>query len=205
MREFRSLRRCLLLTVAIAAAAFMALPSAPALAACDPLDPAVCLQPWPNDYFTVADPSTDTGRRLNLQLEDMPRNVAGNPIRPDEWNRNDGFSPGQKIVTKVPGLDNPQAFHRTRAVPITDMARSFDRNQPVVVINAKTRSRQLIWSELDANPSNPDDVNLIIRPGVNFDEGGHYIVALRFLRDSAGRLIRPSDAFRIYRDKIPTS
>ena len=27
---------------------------------CDFLDPAVCLQPWPNDYFTVADPSTDT-------------------------------------------------------------------------------------------------------------------------------------------------
>ncbi|MEA2504209.1 MAG: hypothetical protein QOG36_1252, partial [Actinomycetota bacterium] len=23
---------------------------------CDFLDPAVCLQPWPNDYFTVADP-----------------------------------------------------------------------------------------------------------------------------------------------------
>ena len=25
----------------------------------------------------------------------MPRNVAGNPIDPTEWNRNDGFSPGQ--------------------------------------------------------------------------------------------------------------
>ena len=32
---------------------------------CDFLDPAVCLQPWPNDYFTVADATTDTGRRLN--------------------------------------------------------------------------------------------------------------------------------------------
>ena len=28
---------------------------------CDPLDPAVCLQPWPNDYFTVAGP--DHGHR----------------------------------------------------------------------------------------------------------------------------------------------
>ena len=34
---------------------------------CDPLDPTVCLQPWPNDYFTRADPTTATGRRLDLQ------------------------------------------------------------------------------------------------------------------------------------------
>ena len=34
---------------------------------CDYLDQAVCLQPWPNDYFTVADSSTPTGRRLDLQ------------------------------------------------------------------------------------------------------------------------------------------
>src|SRR5919201_484940 len=107
-------RRCFLVVLIALGMTLVALPSAPALGACDPLDPAVCLQPWPNDYFTVADATTDTGRRLNLQLEDMPRNVAGNPIRPDEWNRNDGFSPGQKIVTKVPRLDNPQAFHRTR-------------------------------------------------------------------------------------------
>ena len=44
---------------------------------CDPLDPAVCLQPWPNDLFTVADSTTDTGKRLNLNLLGMPRNIAG--------------------------------------------------------------------------------------------------------------------------------
>ena len=71
--------------------AAMALPpiaqAAPGEQGCDPLDPAVCLQPWPNDLFTVADPSTDTGRRLNLNPLAMPRNVGGNPIRPGEWNR----------------------------------------------------------------------------------------------------------------------
>ena len=34
---------------------------------CDPIDPSVCLQPCPNDEFTTADPSTDTGRRLDLR------------------------------------------------------------------------------------------------------------------------------------------
>ena len=68
----------------------------------DPLDPSVCLQPWPNDYFTVDDPSTDTGKRLNLQLLDMPRNVANKPIDPTDWNRNDGFSPGQDRLRHLP-------------------------------------------------------------------------------------------------------
>ena len=172
---------------------------------CDPLDPAVCLQPWPNDYFTVADPATDTGRRLDLNILAMPRNVAGNPIRPDEWNRSDGFSPGQKITTKVPGLDTPTAFENTGAVPITDMAQSFRENQPIVVINAETRQRHLIWSELDSNPTNPADVNLLIRPGVNFKEGTRYIVALRRLRDTSGTLIQAQLPFRTYRDNIPSS
>src|SRR3989442_6196611 len=90
---------------------------------CDPIDPAVCLQPFPNDYFTVADPSTPTGKRLNLPLSGMPRNAAGKPIDPTDMNRSDGFSPGEAIVTRVPGLDNLQAFAKTGAVPITDMAR----------------------------------------------------------------------------------
>jgi hypothetical protein len=172
---------------------------------CDPLDPAVCLQPWPNDYFTVADPATDTGRRLDLNILATPRNVAGNPIRPDEWNRSDGFSPGQKITTKVPGLDTPTAFENTGAVPITDMAQSFRENQPIVVINAETRQRHLIWSELDSNPTNPADVNLLIRPGVNFKEGTRYIVALRRLRDASGTLIQAQLPFRTYRDNIPSA
>src|SRR5439155_12930564 len=114
---------------------------------CDPLDPAVCLQPFPNDYFTVADPSTDTGRRVNFDVTAMPRNIAGNPIRPDDWNRNDGFSPGQEIVTKVPGLDTQQALANTGAVPITDIARTYDDGAPIVVIDAATHQRHLIWTE----------------------------------------------------------
>ena len=204
MRRFRLWLCPSLIAVAIA---YLSAPAAaaPGELGCDPLDPAVCLQPWPNDYFTTADASTDTGRRLDLNPLAMPRNIAGNPIRPEEWNRSDGFSPGQKIVTKVPGLDNRTAFHRTRAVPITDIARTNDKQQPIVVINAETRKRHLIWSELDANPADPADVNLIIRPAVNFEEGTRYIVALRNLKNAAGQTIGAQDAFRTYRDRIPSS
>jgi hypothetical protein len=189
----------------LAALCLLALAAPASHAACDPFGPSVCLQPWPNDYFTVDDPSTDTGKRLNLQLLDMPRNVANKPIDPTEWNRNDGFSPGQEIVVHVPGLNTTNAFYKTRAVPIWDIQQTYNRYAPIVVINADTHKRHLIWSELDANTTDPENINLIIRPAVNFDEGGRYIVALRNLRGSNGRVLRAPQAFRNYRDRRVTT
>ncbi len=168
--------------------------------ACDFLDPTVCLQPWPNDYFTKADSSTSTGRRLDLQLTSMPANSLGKPIEPTDMNRADGFSPGNPIVVHVPGLDNAAAFHRTGAVPITDMARYADLDQPVVVIDAATGERHPVWSEIDASAGSDSDRNLIVRPAVNFREGHRYIVALRNLRRADGSVIEAPASFRAYRD-----
>src|ERR687896_218345 len=138
-----------LLLALLAFALLAVLPAAATAAGGDDLDPPVCLYPWPNDRFTKADPTTDTGRRLDIGLDQMPRNAAGKPIDPTEINRNDGFSPGSLIVTRVPGLDSQAAFDRTGLVPITDPERSFDRHQPAVLIDAQTRKRQLIWAELE--------------------------------------------------------
>ena len=171
---------------------------------CDPIAPARCLFPWPNDYFTKRSRATPTGRRLHLTRAEMPRNAGGVPIDPRDYNRSDGFSPGQTIVTRVPGLDTPAAFARTGAVPVTDMARSFARRQPIVVIDARTRKRQLIWAELDANAPSRRTTALLVHPAVNWKEGHRYIVALRRLRGADGRLLRPSRAFRRYRDRIRT-
>jgi hypothetical protein len=168
---------------------------------CDFLDPAVCLYPFPNDWFTTG---AGAERRLNLHPDSMPRNVLGKPVDPSAYNRNDGFSPGQLILTRVPGLETPAAFRRTRAVPVTDMAQTYRRDQPILVIDAETKKRHLIWSELDSNASSPEDVVLHIRPGRNFREGRRYIVALRNLKDADGKTIPPQPAFRIYRDRIAT-
>ncbi len=170
---------------------------------CDFLDPAVCLQPFPNDYFTVADPSTDTGRRLNLAEESMPANLGGVHIAPTDYNRADGFSPGAPVSVKVPGLGNQAAFDENDLVPITDMHAYDDADQRVVVINADTGERQPIWAEMDSNPADDADRNLIIRPAVNYDEGGRYIVALRGL-ESDGEAIDPPLPFRAYRDNLIT-
>ncbi len=178
-------------------------------ARCDVINPEYCLFPWPNDHFTAPDPSKDTGLRLNLAPDSMPRNVEGLAIDPTEWNRNDGFSTGQMILARVPGLD----WEQTGAVPITDIGASFAPDQPVLLIDAQTGERQLIWAELDANgtrqshaaPDADPGPALIIRPARNLEHGRRYIVALRYLRDAGGEILQPPPGFRVYRDDVPSA
>jgi hypothetical protein len=203
------MRRAALL---LAAALAVLLALAPAAGArtrtgpdCDPLGEGIdCLFPWPNDYFTRPDPSSATGRRLALTDAQMPRNAQGAPIASGDYDASDGFSPGQTIVVKVPGLDTPAALARTGAVPVTDLARTYDRDQPVVVVDARTGRRQLIWAELDANAGTPADTALLIHPAKDWTEGHRYVVALRALRAADGHRLPAGPAFRRYRDGIRT-
>lgn len=168
---------------------------------CDPIDPSLCLLPWPDNFFTRRDRTTPTGRRLHISRLATPRNVAGRPIDPTAWNRLDGFSPGSPIVTHVPGMDNPQAFANTNPPTDIDIQRSLEHDSPIVVIDATTGRRWPVWAELDrsigldGNPPPPAQTALIIHPAVNLAEGHRYIVALRDLRDASGNVIRPQSAF----------
>ncbi len=167
---------------------------------CDFLDTSDCLFPFPSDYLTVADSSTDTGRRVHFAVATMPRNASMTPIDPIPYNLNDGFSPGTSILLRVPGVD----LAMTGAAPITDMARSLDPGAPVVLVNASTLAHHLMWTELDANATSEATRALIIRPGVNLAEGTRYIVALRQMKDGTGAVIPPGADFLAYRDGTPT-
>jgi hypothetical protein len=163
-----------------------------------------CLFPYPNDYFTRSDSSTDTGKRLNLNIASTPANAGGTHIDPADINTSDGYSPGALVVLHVPGMDTPAAFANTGAVPITHEGASFDPAQPIVLIDAQTGQRQLIWSELDSNATSPGETDLLIHPAKNLQDGHRYIVALRNLKDGSGAVIPAPTGFRLYRDDIPT-
>jgi hypothetical protein len=167
---------------------------------CDIVDPSKCLFPFPNDHFTVADPSMDSGRRVNFHQDSMPANASGVHINPTEWNRNDGFSPGSSGLLFVPGIDLVQ----TGAAPITDIEQSLTADAPVLMIDADTGERIPLWVEKDLQASGPNDATLMVRPAVHLREAHRHIVALRDLRDSAGTVLEPGRGFRIYRDAIPT-
>lgn len=177
----------------------VALPDAVTDERCDGLDAAACLLPFPNDLFTVADPSTATGRRVNLSILSTPRNLAGVPVNPAEWNRNDGFSPGSMALTHVPGLDL-NATWASDLDHIQDLSWYAQPDAPIVLLDADTGVRHPFWSELDSHATTDAERLLIIRPAVNLKEGHRYVVALRDLRDADGAVIPASPSFAAYRD-----
>jgi hypothetical protein len=184
---------------------------------CDPMDPSLCLLPFPNDRFTRSDPSTPTGRRVDFLPVEMPRNIAGKPIDPTEWNRNDGFSPGSMVITFVPGLDLHQTWGTAGMTGdpriggpndprdhVADISRYLAADAPIMLIDSQTGQRWPFWSELDTNASTKANERLlIIRPAVNFTEGHTYLVGLRSMKDATGKVIPAGPEFAAYRDNTP--
>ena len=167
---------------------------------CDLLDNAKCLLPFPSNFFTRKSDTTDNGLLVNFSKEAMLANASGIVGDSAELNRNDGFSPGTVMITQVPGLD----MEATGAPRLIDLSDSRQGDSPIVVINAATGERQLIWSELDANTEKEAELSLLIRVAKNLQDGQRYIVALRNMKNAAGEMIPPTELFRAYRDNVST-
>ncbi len=171
---------------------------------CDPIDRAHCLVPFPNDYYTTPEESAPTGLRVDLAQESMPVNVDGLSAFSPELNRNDGFSPNNTIMARVPGIEGPAAFRANRLVPQMNIGAYDNPGQRAVLINAESGERHPIWAEVDMVPTAPGDRALLIHPAVALDYGTRYIVALRNLRSESGDRLRPNRVFRAYRDRLRT-
>ncbi len=168
-------------------------------------DPAICMSPFPDNYYTLADATTASGRRINFTAAAMPANASGQRIDPAPYRASDGFSQGQTISVRVPGLDNAAALAMTNPVGLADPSRYLAPNAPVIVLDAKTRERQPIWVEIDSNATSANATNLLIHPMVNFKPATRYLVLLRNLKDATGAVLKAPAGFRYYRDFLPSN
>ena len=165
---------------------------------------ALCMLPFPDNYYTASDPNSETGRSLAFQTEAMPANAYEQHIEAAPYDASNGFSQGAVILVKIPGIESVQDVSAMGATPINHLARYSQKNTPVVVIDAETGKRWPIWSEIDSTATDPSKRVLEIHPAVNFDSGHRYIVAIRNVKNAAGKKIEAPAAFRYYRDEVPT-
>src|SRR5437588_5160453 len=163
-----------------------------------------CMLPFPDDYYTKADPTTPTGRRIDFRELAMPKNASGVPIEAAPYNTGDGFSPGSVITLKIPGIETVADVTATRAVPINHLGRYKALNAPIVVIDASTGQRWPIWVEIDSTVK-AEKANVEIHPAVNFISGHRYVVALRNLVNAKKEHLQAPEGFRTYRDNLPSS
>ncbi len=184
---------------------------------CDPLSPTYCAFPYPNDYYTVADATTATGRKLALPEVIMPPTTAGRRSNPDAFNEMDGFSPGISAMTHLPG-----ATVTGCATPDT-IGDSLMDSSPTVFINADTGERVPHWVDRDewvvqgkirieAGEDKPSftiprsleelqqEEAMMLRPAVRLDDATRYIVAFRDIVDAEGALVDAPQGFVELRD-----
>jgi hypothetical protein len=140
---------------------------------------------------------------VDLPQAAMPTNTNGVQVNVAPYNRSDGFSPGSSIIVRVPGLDNQAAFDQTNPARLEDMSQTYAPHAPIVVIDAATGERALIWAELDSNASDPQHTTLLIHPGRNLVEGHRYVVGLRNLKNANGQTLAAPDWFARLRDDRP--
>jgi len=143
-------------------------------AECNPLGGQGCMLPWPSSVYEVADSRTATGRRLQVPIEAMPKNIDAVSVDPTALNRWDGWSPtgpllaafGTEIdVSNLPTWKNPDP--------------SLGPDSPIVLVNADTGERAPFFAEIDMNTPDPDKRDLIIRPLARLATGAHYVVGIR--------------------------
>ena len=91
--------------------------------------------PFPDDYYTVNDDEHRAGRRIDFETERDAGERCRRPHGRGALRANDGFSPGQSIVVRVPGLDTPEALagdqpgRPPRARPVHEEGRARRRHR----------------------------------------------------------------------------
>src|SRR2546421_9563136 len=139
MRTLRGWVLGALVGLALAAFAAQALPAAATELPTDPKCEFIaspgsskCMLPFPDDYYTKADATSPTGRRIDFRELAMPRNGSGAPIEAAPYNTGDGFSPGSVITPKIPRIPTVADVNAPRAAPIHHPARHQAVNAPIL-------------------------------------------------------------------------
>jgi hypothetical protein len=164
---------------------------------CDPIDTTACVFPFPSSFYLVNDSTTVTKVRVNFGENTLPKLRSGGHIVPTFWNQLDGFSTIGPLLFYLPNVTSKGFITQFN---IGDYLLS---NVTTVIINTQTNQRVPHWVELDAVDVKFPSV--IIQPAIPLDFATRYVVGVRYLVDSDGRVIQPTPAFRKFLQPTPDS
>lgn len=165
---------------------------------CDPLDESMCSLPWPSSVMLRPDETTETGWRVALQTQDLPRDKDGGFIDPTIWNERDGFSVATPFMTSLGQWDVSVAPGKG------DIERYADADIGSILLDVDTGERIPHWVEVDAHAESPEERLTMLWPAQQLEFGHHYIVAFRNVQTADGSAVEPSAAFLALREGTKT-
>ncbi|HUS30547.1 MAG TPA: hypothetical protein VMZ53_18685 [Kofleriaceae bacterium] len=140
---------------------------------CNPLGGQGCMLPWPSSAYEVDDPSTVTGRRVEVPIESMPKNGDDISVDPVWLNRWDGFSPSGPMLAAFASGVSPEGLPSFK-----NPDESLAADSPIIVVDMATGERAPFFAEVDQNTKDVLKRNLIIRPLARLHTNAHYAVGI---------------------------
>ena len=171
-------------------------------------DGSLCLLPFPDDYYTVKDSSTATGRRVNLTDAAHAAERGQHPglggalqpqrrVQPRTGDHAQGPGPRHAGGAREDQPDPAQRSEPQRVAGLEGADRRDRRRRPT----SGSRSGSSSTRTRRRRPSTA----LLIHGATQFEAGHRYIVAMRKLKDSAGNKLSAPEGFRYYRDDLPSN
>jgi len=170
--------------------------------ACNPLAAEFdCLLPFPSNVFLVEDATLPSGRRVAIPATALPHDMYDRPFDPSRVHVADGFSMGTQILALLGDRVDTAALATYDPREPGRLLRSLAPDSPTLILDAATGER--VFHLVDVDPRASDDARraLVLRPLVRLSPRHRYVVALRRLVNSEGRLLPAPAGFRQIRDR----
>jgi len=168
------------------------------LGACNPIDPALCILPYPS-LFHMREADTATGWRVAFPTEALPVNSNMVEIDPVYLNEKDGFSALGALLFYFADV----ALVGT--IGHQNLADFAAEGAKTVLLDVETGERVPHWIELDMTAPTPAERLVVMHPAVPLRHGKRYVVGVRGLQTTMGAPVAVSPAFAALRDDVGTS
>ncbi|GKY97657.1 hypothetical protein MPSEU_000724000 [Mayamaea pseudoterrestris] len=158
---------------------------------CDPIDTTECWLPYPSFHHMRRDMSTETGWRVDLKADILPRLKGGVKMDPAWLNDKDGFSTMGPILFYVDGLKEAHEAKNGQLQGHANIAKSTTRQSITLLLDVNTSKLVAHSAEIDYLDAKHPQVMLF--PAYPLQHANHYAVALFNATGVNGEVLAASD------------
>ena len=161
-------------------------------ARCDPMDPLLCLLPFPSSYYLEPSATTTTGVSVDITDEMLPMLKRGVRYGAEFSRLHDGFSVSSMLVWYLSPQVNSNQF-----VSYKEITQSLLLNSTTLLIHRQTLELHPHFTEKDYFDYKEDKLSYLV-PAKSLYYDTTYIVVIKGLRDSTGVLLPAATLYQAY-------
>ena len=167
---------------------------------CNPIDDGGCMFPFPSSFYLKEDAATGSGYRVNFGPTSLPADRFGLQMRPDAWNRRDGYSTLAPLYALLSGAD----VNSPGSLSFANLADYENADVTTVLLDAETGERVPHYIEREAFTDEASRAALVLHPAVPLKHATRYVVGIRKLLGDDGSPVSAPGGFATLRDYSTT-